>query len=174
MNAWAHRAPRARRLLSIPKKGDQIMQFQKGQSGNSAGRPRGSRNKTTVLMQNLLESEAEAIARKAIEMAKDGDMAAIRVCMDRLASIRRKDPVAFELPPVDKARDAEAAAGAGGAADHTTSEAAEVAKIIDVYVRALSTTAFEERLEKLERAADISARPTTPAHGEDGVAPAAA
>ena len=81
------------------------MQFQKGQSGNPAGRPRGSRNKTTVLMQNLLEGEAEAIARKAIEMAKDGDMAAIRVCMDRLASIRRKDPVAFELPPVDKARD---------------------------------------------------------------------
>src|SRR6516164_1545105 len=97
--------PRARRLLSIPKKGDQIMQFQKGQSGNPAGRPRGSRNKTTVVMQDLLEGEAEAIARKAIEMAKDGDMAAIRVCMDRLASIRRKDPVAFELPPVDKARD---------------------------------------------------------------------
>ncbi len=88
------------------------MQFQKGQSGNPAGRPRGSRNKTTVLMQNLLEGEAEAIARKAIEMAKTGDMAAIRVCMDRLASIRRKDPVAFELPPVDKARDSAAAVAA--------------------------------------------------------------
>src|SRR6516164_10638324 len=104
--------PRARRFLSIPKKGDQIMQFQKGQSGNPAGRPRGSRNKTTVLMQDLLEGEAEAIARKAIEMAKDGDMAAIRVCMDRLASIRRKDPVAFELPPVDNARDTVAAVAA--------------------------------------------------------------
>ena len=89
------------------------MQFQKGQSGNPAGRPRGSRNKTTVLMQNLLEGEAEAIARKAIEMAKDGDMTAIRVCMDRLASVRRKDPIAFELPPVGKARDAAAAIAAG-------------------------------------------------------------
>ncbi len=88
------------------------MQFQKGQSGNPAGRPRGSRNKTTVLMQNLLEGEAEEIARKAIEMAKAGDMAAIRVCMDRLASIRRKDPVAVELPPVDKARDSAAAVAA--------------------------------------------------------------
>ena len=152
------------------------MQFQKGQSGNPAGRPRGSRNKTTVLMQNLLEGEAEAIARKAIEMAKEGDITAIRVCMDRLASIRRKDPVAFELPPVDKARDTVAAVAAVVAAvaagDLTTGEAAEVAKIIDVYVRALATTAFEERLEKLERAANPSARPTAPAHDDHPLASA--
>src|SRR5262245_6631007 len=176
MNAWAHRAPRARRLLSIPKKGDQIMQFQKGQSGNPAGRPRGSRNKTTVLMQNLLEGEAEAIARKAIEMAKDGDMAAIRVCMDRLASIRRKDPVAFELPPVDKARDTVAAMAAVVAAvaagDLTTDEAAEMAKIINAYVCALAATAFEERLEKLEREADPFARPTASAFDDHAVAAA--
>jgi F0F1-type ATP synthase gamma subunit len=164
--------------FSLATKETQIMQFQKGQSGNPAGRPRGSRNKTTVLMQNLLEGEAEAIARKAIEMAKDGDMAAIRVCMDRLASIRRKDPIAFELPPMDKARDTVAAVAAVvsavAAGDLTTSEAAEVAKIIDLYVRALATTAFEERLEKLERAANPSARPTAPARGDDAFAGAAA
>src|SRR5262249_60234281 len=81
------------------------MQFQKGQSGNPAGRPRGSRNKTTVLMQNLLEDEAEEITRKAIEMAKAGDMRAIRVCMDRLASIRRKDAVTYGLRPMNRTRD---------------------------------------------------------------------
>ena len=150
------------------------MQFQKGQSGNPAGRPRGSRNKTTVLMQNLLEGEAEEIARKAIEMAKGGDMAAIRVCMDRLASIRRKDPVAFELPPLGKAADTVAAVAAVisgvAAGDLATDEAAEITKIIDVYVRSLAATAFEERLEKLERAAGISARPPAPAHGDHAVA----
>jgi len=142
------------------------MQFQKGQSGNPAGRPRGSRNKTTVLMQNLLEGEAEEIARKAIEMAKAGDMGAIRVCMDRLASIRRKDPIAFELPPVDKARDSVTAVAAVAAGDLTTSEAAEVAKIIDVYVHTLAATDFEERLEKLERAANPSTARTAPAYGD--------
>jgi F0F1-type ATP synthase gamma subunit len=161
------------------EKENQIMQFQKGQSGNPAGRPRGSRNKTTVLMQNLLEGEAEAIVRKAIEMAKAGDMAAIRVCMDRLASIRRKDPVAFELPPVDKARDSAAAVAAVISAmatgDLTTSEAAEVAKIIDVYVRTLSATAFEERLEKLEAGTNMSAPPPlAPPHGDHAAAAAAA
>jgi hypothetical protein len=171
------RAARAA-CFSLATKETQVMQFQKGQSGNPAGRPRGSRNKTTVLMQNLLEGEAEEIARKAIEMAKAGDMGAIRVCMDRLASIRRKDPVAFELPPVDKARDSVAAVAAVVAAvaagDLTTSEAAEVAKIVDIYVRTLAATDFEERLEKLERAANPSTARTAPAFDDHMVAAAGA
>jgi hypothetical protein len=161
---------RARGTFSLATKEKEVMQFQKGQSGNPAGRPRGSRNKTTVLMQNLLEGEAEEIARKAIEMAKAGDMGAIRVCMDRLASIRRKDPIAFELPPVDKARDSVTAVAsvisAVAAGDLTTSEAAEVAKLIDVYVHALAATDFEERLEKLERRANPSTARTAPAYGD--------
>jgi hypothetical protein len=81
-HAGACAPARAVAFVDPNEKENQIMQFQKGQSGNPAGRPRGSRNKTTVLLQNLLEGEAEEIARKAIEMAKAGDMGAIRVCMD--------------------------------------------------------------------------------------------
>src|SRR5262245_32688972 len=88
----------------------------------------------------------------------------------------QEDPIAFELPPMDKARDTVAAVAAVvsavAAGDLTTSEAAEVAKIIDIYVRALATTAFEERLEKLERAADPFARPTASAHGDHAAAAA--
>ena len=46
------------------------MTFHKGESGNSAGRQRGSRNRTTILMQSLLEADGEALARKAIDLAK--------------------------------------------------------------------------------------------------------
>src|SRR5262249_8927112 len=143
------------------------MQFQKGQSGNPAGRPRGSRNKTTVLLQNLLEGKAEEIARKAIEMAKAGDMGAIRGCMDRLASIRRKDPVAFELPPMDKARDSITAVAeviaAVAAGDLTTSEGAARAQLLYVYLRPLAAAEFEARPQQLGRPTGMPPAPRTPA-----------
>jgi F0F1-type ATP synthase gamma subunit len=130
------------------------MPFEKGESGNPAGRPRGSRNRATLLMEGLLADDAEAIGRKAIEMAKQGDMAAIRLCMDRLSPVRKDEPVAFELPPLDKPADSVAAAAeivaAVAAGELTPSEAAELAKVIDVYVRAIATQAFDERLTKLE------------------------
>src|SRR2546425_9902940 len=59
---------RARRISSLQTRRE-TMTFHKGESGNPAGRPRGSLNRTTVLMQSLLEANAEAIARKAIDLA---------------------------------------------------------------------------------------------------------
>jgi Family of unknown function (DUF5681) len=133
---------------------DDVMPFEEGESGNPAGRPRGARNRTTLLMQNLLAEDAEAIGRKAVEMAKSGDLAAIRLCMDRLAPARKDEPVAFELPPIEKAADSVAATAsivaAVAAGELTPSQAAELCKVIDVYVRALDSKGFDERLAKLE------------------------
>jgi hypothetical protein len=131
------------------------MPFEKGGSGNPAGRPRGSRNRTALLMENLLSYEAEAIGRKAVEMAIKGDMAAIRLCMDRLAPPRKEEPIAFELPPLEKPADSVAAAATLVAAvaegELTPSEAAQLAKVIEVYVRAIETKIFDERLASLEK-----------------------
>src|SRR5262249_53750177 len=133
------------------------MPFEKGESGNPAGRPRGSRNRAALLMEGLLADDAEAIGRKAIEMAKQGDMAAIRLCMARLGRVPKGEPVAFELPPLEKPADSVVAAAeivaAVAAGELTPSEAAELAKVVDVYVRAMATTAFHERLTRLEATA---------------------
>lgn len=71
--------------------------FKKGESGNPAGRPKGSRNKTTLAIQELLDGEADIITRKAIELAKEGDMTAIKLVIDRIVPTRKDAPVTFEL-----------------------------------------------------------------------------
>jgi Family of unknown function (DUF5681) len=131
------------------------MPFQKGQSGNPAGRPRGIVNRATALAQNLLSERVEGIARKVIELAEEGDMAAIRVCMERLVPPIKHQPVAVELPPIEKAADSVEAmtsiAAAVAAGDLTAAEAAELAKVVDVYVRALDSKGFDDRLSALEK-----------------------
>jgi F0F1-type ATP synthase gamma subunit len=142
------------------------MQFQKGESGNPSGRPRGALNRATVLAQELLAARVESIAAKLIELAEGGDMRAIRVCMDRLVPAIKHQPIAVELPPLEKPADSvEAAASiaaAVAAGELTATEAAELAKLIDVYVRALDGKGFDERLTKLEN--EISGAPAVPPH----------
>ena len=87
-------------------------------------------------------------------MAKGGDLAAIRLCVDRLAPARKGKPIPFELPPLEKPADSVAAAAKIAAdvasGELTPSEAAELAKV-DVYVRAIDSKDFDERLTKLEQ-----------------------
>jgi hypothetical protein len=71
------------------------MPFEPGKSGNPAGKLKGTRNKTTLAVEALLDGEAETITRKAIELAKDGDLAALRLCLDRIAPPRKDRPVLF-------------------------------------------------------------------------------
>jgi Family of unknown function (DUF5681) len=130
--------------------------FEPGKSGNPAGRPKGPRNAITVAMEELLEGEGEAITRKAIDLAKAGDSAMIRLCMDRLCPPRKDRHVNFELPKLNRAADAVQASAAiveaVACGDLTPSEAGELAKMVDAYTRALQAADFEERLEKLEAA----------------------
>ena len=48
----------------------------------------------------LLDGEAENLARKAVEMALDGDPGALRLCLDRTVAPRREQPVMPDLPPI--------------------------------------------------------------------------
>jgi hypothetical protein len=131
------------------------MGFQKGQSGNPAGRPRGSRNKASIRMQEMLEENIDQLVQKALDLALAGNMGALRLCLDRAASMRANEPL-VEMPPLAKAGNATGAiaqlASAAAAGDITADEAAKLAKVISLYVDSLQAHEFEERLENLERA----------------------
>src|ERR687893_1589370 len=80
--------------------------FQPGQSGNPNGRPVGSRNKSKLALEALLEGEAEGLTRKAVEMALAGDTTAMRLCLERIYPARKDTPVAFDLPKLETPADA--------------------------------------------------------------------
>lgn len=128
--------------------------WKKGQSGNPAGCPRGSRHKATLAIEALLDGEGEALTRKAIEMAKGGDQTAMKLVLDRIVSPRKDRPVKFELPPIETAADAAKASTAiiagVAAGDITPVEASELSKLIETHVRVLEANVFEERLRQLE------------------------
>ena len=75
--------------------------FPKGVSGNPAGRPPGSRNRGTLFIESLLEAEAETLTRKVIELAKEGDRTALRLCMERFVPARKDRPIHVSLPPAE-------------------------------------------------------------------------
>ena len=102
-----------------------------------------------------MEGELEVITRKAIEMAKGGHMAAIRLVVDRLAPPGRERPIDFELPALNSPADAVAASAAIAAAvsagDLTPLEATRLSSVVQTYVQALELFDIEKRVAKIER-----------------------
>ena len=142
-------------MASDPADKKHSSRWQKGQSGNPAGRPPGLRNRATIAAEVLLEGEAESITRKAVEHANAGDPWAVRLCMERILPARKDRPVKFQLPPIATAADAATASSALVIAvsegDLTPSEAAELGKLVESFVRTLEAHNFEQRLIKLEQ-----------------------
>ena len=122
--------------------------FVKGRSGNPIGRRYGSRNKKTLAAAVLLEGEAEALTRKAVELALEGDLTALRLCIERILPPCRERPVKFTLPPIESSEDISVAMNAVTAAIArgiiTPGEAERIANVIDTFARAIATTKRRE------------------------------
>jgi len=62
-------------------------------------------NKATLATQALLDEEVEALTRKVVELAKEGNPVALRLCLERLLLPRKDRPINFTLPKVAEAAD---------------------------------------------------------------------
>jgi hypothetical protein len=130
--------------------------FKPGRSGNPKGRAKGSRNQITLAMEALLDGESEALTRKAIQLGLAGDLPALRLCLERILPPRKDRPIEFEMPTIASIEDAPKAMAAITTAvasgEITATEAADVAKLVETYVRSVEASDLEKRLRAIEEA----------------------
>ena len=110
--------------------------FQKGASGNPAGNHKGSRHKSTLLAEKILENDRDGIINAVVAAAKDRDPTAMKICADRLLPLRRGAPVTFSLPAIKTATDVVTAIGTVvgemASGELTPDEATAVAGVLEI------------------------------------------
>jgi Family of unknown function (DUF5681) len=130
-------------------------QFSKGTSGNPSGRPTGSRNHATLLMESLLEAEGEQLTRKVVELAKAGDITALRLCLERLIPPRKDRPIHLILPPIENVQQISLAmarvSSAIGEGEITPMEGEVLANVLAAHKTILGTGDLERRVDDLEQ-----------------------
>ena len=128
--------------------------FKKGQSGNPAGKKPGTRNRVTMAVQELLDGQAEALTQKCVERALDGDITALRICLDRIIPIMKERPVTLELPRISTTEGIEKAnievMQAVTAGQISPGEGAVFSNILKECRASIEALEFDRRLSALE------------------------
>jgi hypothetical protein len=124
-------------------------------SGNP-GRPPGSRNKVTQTLEQLAEGQAEQLFEKVRELAQAGDVACLRMMLDRIWPPRKAQPVNVTLPPINSSQDALAAIAAictalreGGL---TPDEITALSSVVGRSIQVIELQDLERRVAALEEA----------------------
>jgi hypothetical protein len=133
------------------------MAYNKGQSGNPKGRPKGIIDKRTAL-RALLIPHAQALIEKTVELAKGGDTTALRLCLERiLAPIRAKDEVVvIEQGGNTLAERAQAIVNAALTGQISPSEAATLLQALATQARVIESEELAARLAALEAKLGVS------------------
>src|SRR5438067_8704577 len=144
MDFAANRLQMQQKSAEKPKGLPRGRSFLKGQSGNPGGKRPGTRNRATIVAEEILDCETRPLLRGAIDDAKGGDGVMARFCLSRIIGPRRERPVHFALPPLQSAAVAQG--------ELAIREAWEFSQTLDTFIHAIDATEFAERLERLETA----------------------
>lgn len=135
--------------------------FPKGQSGNPAGRPCGSRNAATRLAEALLADAAPEITRTTLERAYAGNDSLLKALFHKVTPPRART-IALDLPEIASPADLVPALAAitRAVADGTITpyEAGELARLIETTLRVGELADFDRRLAALEREVEDAKR----------------
>lgn len=126
------------------------MAFQKGKSGNPAGKPKGAKDKRTEL-RSLFEQHKEKLIQVVIDKAKAGDTTALRICLDRLVAPIRGNPVKIENFSGTLEERGEAVMRAIASASISAEDGAALMSMLQAQARLVEATTLDERIAALEK-----------------------
>ena len=85
------------------------------------GKPKGAKHKATLAARGLIQTKGRRLTQKAIQLALEGDLQALKLCLDRIVPVARDMPVSIDLSG-DPAEAASRVLAAVSATDITPSE----------------------------------------------------
>jgi hypothetical protein len=125
------------------------------QPGNP-GRPRGSKNRITQILEQLAEGQAEQLFEKVRELAQAGDVACLRMLLDRIWPPRRAQPINVTMPRINNAQDALAAIASIcktlGEDGLTPDEITALSSVVGRFIQIIELQDHERRIAALEQA----------------------
>jgi hypothetical protein len=118
------------------------------------GRPRGSRNKKTILIEELLAENSQSLVRKALELAHQGDVSMLRFLLDRVLPRPKEEPI--KIGPLPMATPEELLQAQAKVTQALTSgqitlnQAEQIFALIENVRRLLETQNLEQRVRNIE------------------------
>lgn len=133
--------------------------FTKGQSGNPDGRPKGIEDKR-VALRSLLEPHAVKLVAKVVELAKEGDTTALRICIDRLIPALKARDAPFTLAAASGslADQGKAVTKALFGGDLTPDEAVTAIGVLAAQARIVEVDELTRRVGELEERIEVEKR----------------
>ncbi|MHA7833473.1 MAG: DUF5681 domain-containing protein [Algiphilus sp.] len=125
--------------------------FQPGQSGNPAGRPKGSG--PSARLRDAIHKEAPDIIAALVKKAKEGDAAAARVLLDKVLPGLRSEAAPVAVPDMDAGsltERAQAALNAAARGELPPDTAAQLVGAVGALGRLTEIDEIERRLAALE------------------------
>lgn len=124
------------------------MAFRKGKSGNPTGRPPGIRDRRSAFRE-LLEPHAKELVKKAVALARDGDVQALSLCISRLIPPARSAPVC--LPAVEGPENlSQAVVDAMANGNIAIDDAQGMIGVLQAQAKIMETIDLERRISALE------------------------
>jgi Family of unknown function (DUF5681) len=128
--------------------------FKKGKSGNPKGKPRGAKHKASLLAEKLFESDLEIVCSQVVQQAKEGNLMAAKIILDRLLPPRKDRLINIKLPFINDSSDALDALRmicfAVGNGEITPLEGEALSRIVEIQTKSIELYDFEKRLQAIE------------------------